>query len=211
VDWGSPENPDLFVKVWMDVAGPIYVDYIHLSVPDIDLSTDFAYDGTPMADQTDRASLTNRFVEHALVDGQMFATVQMEDGSPAPGYDLTDGPVGSLLPEDLRIGAVINTQSRGPLVAVWHLGGEGTTARGDRVAWGYFYADPAEVPWGSGGNPELFVKVWYDVSGAVFAAFFHVSVPDIAVYSELPRDGTYDNQGMLILSNRFVEHRYRTR
>ncbi len=57
-------------------------------------------------------------------------------------------------------------------------------------------------------NPDLFVKIWFDVGGAVFVDFFHVSVPDIEVYSELPNDGYYDNRGTTILSDRFIEHRY---
>ena len=58
-------------------------------------------------------------------------------------------------------------------------------------------------------NPDLFVKAWYDVSGAVFLDFFHVSVPDIDVFSELPVSGPYDNQGTSTLANRLIEHRYR--
>jgi hypothetical protein len=76
------------------------------------------------------------------------------------------------------------------------------------VVWGYFFASADTVSWGSQQNPDLFVKIWFDVGGAVFVDFFHVSVPDIEVYSELPNNGSYDNRGTTILSDRFIEHRY---
>ena len=51
------------------------------------------------------------------------------------------------------------------------------------------------MTWGSQNNPDLFVKIWFDVCGRVDVNFFHVSVPDIEVYSDLPDDGTYDQKG----------------
>jgi hypothetical protein len=48
---------------------------------------------------------------------------------------------------------------KGPIEAVWKKGGEDTTARGDRVIWGHFYASPSDMTWGSQNNPYLFVKI----------------------------------------------------
>jgi hypothetical protein len=204
--WGSASNPDLFVKIWIDVTGPVYVDYFHVSVPDIDVYTDFSYDGVP--DQHGTATLTDRFVEHSLVNGVSSSKIQAEDGLSPAGYSATANPVGVTLINNLRIGAMIDTEDKGPIEGKWHLGGQDTTGRGDQVLWGYFYADPALESWGSPNNPDLFVKVWFDVSGAVYVDFFHVSVPDIEVYSDLPSSGGYDHSGTTTLSNRFVEHRY---
>ena len=92
----------------------------------------------------------------------------------ADGYDVTD---------DLWIKAVINTEEKGPIDAIWAKGGEKITASGHKVIWGYFYASPDNVNWGSANNPDLYVKIWFDNSGRIDVNFFHVSVPDIEVYS----------------------------
>ena len=103
---------------------------------------------------------------------------------------------------------MINTVEKGPIDALWRLGGQDTTARGDQVVWGHFYASPTDVTWGSQDNPDLFVKIWFDVSGRVDVNFFHVSVPDIEVYSDLSDEGTYDQQGTTIMDNRYIRHEY---
>ena len=87
---------------------------------------------------------------------------------------------------------------------MWRLGGQDTTSRGDQVVWGHFYASPTDVTWGSQDNPDLFVKIWFDVSGRVDVNFFHVSVPEIEVYSDLPDEGTYDQHGTTIMDNRYI-------
>ena len=206
VSWGNANNPDLFAKIWMDVSGSVYVDYFHVSVPDIDVYTDFANDGT--ADKQSIATLSQRFVEHSRVNGVIGAKSQIEDGISPLGYSAAMNPTGSILINDLRIGSVINTVDQGPIEGVWRLGGQDTTASGDKVVWGYFYADPDIMSWGSQNNPDLFVKVWFDARGPVYVDFFHVSVPDIEVYSDFPSSGGYDKSGTTVLSNRFVEHRY---
>lgn len=206
VSWGSKNNPDLFVKIWMDVNGPVYVAYFHVSVPDIEVYTDFSYDGTP--DQQGRATLTDRFVEHYEIDGVNGSNVQAEDGLSPAGYSVSENPLGTELINNLRIGAVINTEDKGAIDGIWRLGGQDDTARGDQVVWGYFYADPNVMSWGSQNNPDLFVKIWFDVGGAVYVDFFHVSVPDIDVYSGISSSGDYENNGTTVLLNRFVEHSY---
>ena len=206
MSWGSQNNPDLFVKIWMDVNGPIYVDYFHVSVPDIDVYTDFSYDGTP--DQQGQATLVNRFVEHYQINGVSGSTVQSEDGLPPSGFSASGNPMATQLINNLRIGVVINTEDKGPIDGVWRLGGQDTTSRGDQVVWGYFYADPKVMSWGSQNNPDLFVKIWFDIGGPVYVDFFHVSVPDIEVYSGISGTGGYEQDGTTILLNRFVEHAY---
>ena len=206
VSWGNPNNPDLFVKIWIDANGPVYVDYFHVSVPDIHVYTDFQFDGS--VDQQGTATLTNRFVEHHRVNGITGSTIQSEDGLSPAGYAAAGNPQGTGLINNLRIGATINTVDKGPIEGVWRQGGQDTTSRGDQVVWGYFYADPSVMSWGSPDNPDLFVKIWFDVGGAVFVDFFHVSVPDIEIFSNRSSGGSYANRGVTILSNRFVEHRY---
>ena len=115
---------------------------------------------------------------------------------------------GYLVTSDLRIRAVINTVEKGPIDAVFYNGGEKTTSRGDTVIWGYFYADPNDVSWGDQGNPDLYVKIWFDVSGRIDVNYFHVSVPDIEVYSDYPYDGTYDQYGTTTMDYRYIRHEY---
>ncbi len=206
MSWGSQNNPDLFVKIWMDVEGPIYVDYFHVSVPDIDVYTDFSNDGTP--DQQGRATLTDRFVEHNQINGVSGSNVQSENGLPPSGYLASGSPIETQLINNLRIGVMINTEDKGPIDGVWRLGGQDDTSRGDQVVWGYFYADPNTMSWGSQDNPDLFVKIWFDIGGAVYVDFFHVSVPDIEVYSGISGSSGYEENGTTILLNRFVEHAY---
>jgi len=117
-------------------------------------------------------------------------------------------PIGFMVATNLWIGAVVDTEEKGPVEAVWKKGGEGTTSAGDQVVWGHFYANPLDVTWGSEDNPDLFVKIWFDVNGRVDVNFFHVSVPDIEVYSDLPDDGTYDQKGTTIMDNRYIRHEY---
>lgn len=207
MDWGSENNPDLFVKIWFDVSGALFITYFHVSVPEIDVYSDYPYDG--QADQQSTATMFRRFVEHDYrADGFGSAKEQYEDGDPAPGYYPAGNPAGSITRNNLRIGAVVNTEGKGFLEAVWQEGGSDITARGDQVVWGYFYADPSIVSWGSPNNPDLFVKIWFDVGGKAYVDFFHVSVPDIEIYSELPTDGSYDNKGTTIMADRFIEHEY---
>jgi len=114
---------------------------------------------------------------------------------------------GYIAADELWIKAVINTVE-GPVEAVFHKGGENLTERGDTVAWGYFYADPADVSWGHEDNPELYVKIWYDVTGRIDVNFFHVSVPSIEVYTDYPYNGTYDKHGTATTDDRYVRHEY---
>ena len=123
---------------------------------------------------------------------------------------LTNGTAyskGYMAANNLWIKAVINTDD-GPIDAVFYKGGEIVTERGDTVVRGYFYADPNDVPWGHEGNPDIYVKIWFDAGGRLDVNFFHVSVPDIEVYSDYPYDGTPDTHGITTIDNRYVRHEY---
>jgi hypothetical protein len=101
---------------------------------------------------------------------------------PTPPSGPPTPPIGFMVVTNLWIGAVVDTEEKGPVEATWKKGGEGTTSAGDRVIRGYFYASPSVVTWGSQDNPDLFVKIWFDVSGRIDVNFFHVSVPGIEAW-----------------------------
>ncbi|OEU78655.1 MAG: hypothetical protein BA865_13830 [Desulfobacterales bacterium S5133MH4] len=206
VTWGSEDNPDLFVKIWFDVSGRVDVNFFHVSVPDIVVYSDYPYDG--VLDEQGTTTMSRRYIRQYYEAGQSYSDENYEDGNPLPGYFPSGYPFGYSTINDLRIGAVINTLEKGPVDAIWRLGGQDTTARGDEVVWGHFYASPSDVTWGSEDNPDLFVKIWFDVSGRVDVNYFHVSVPDIEVYSDIPDDGTYDQKGTTIMDDRYIRHEY---
>ena len=206
VTWGSENNPDLFVKIWFDVSGRVDVNYFHVSVPDIEVYSDYPYDGTP--DEQGTTTMDRRYIRQYYQNGESNMDENYEDGNPPSGYSPSGNPSGYLTINDLTIGAIINTEEKGPIDAVWRLGGQDTTSRGDEVVWGHFYADPNDVTWGSENNPDLFVKIWFDVSGRVDVNFFHVSVPDIEGYSDLSSEGAYDQKGTTIMDNRYIRHEY---
>ena len=206
VTWGSQDNPDLFVKIWFDVSGRVDVNYFHVSVPDIDVYSDYPYDGT--LDEQGTTTMDWRYIRQYYQNGQSYSEENYEDGYPPAGYWPTGNPFEYSTINDLRIGSIINTVEKGPIDALWRLGGQDTTSRGDQVVWGHFYASPSDVTWGSENNPDLFVKIWFDVSGRTDVNFFHVSVPDIEVYSDLPSDGTYNQKGTTIMDNRYIRHEY---
>ena len=206
VSWGSSNNPDLFVKIWFDVSGRVDVNFFHVSVPDIEVYSDYPYDGSP--DEYGTTTMSRRYIRQYYENGQSNSDENYEDGNPPAGYLPTGNPSGYSTINDLRIGSMINTVEKGPIDAVWRLGGQDTTTRGDQVVWGHFYANPNDVTWGSSNNPDLFMKIWFDVSGRVDVNFFHVSVPDIEGYSDLPSEGAYDQKGTTIMDNRYIRHEY---
>lgn len=114
---------------------------------------------------------------------------------------------GHFVTQELWIRAVINTDD-GPIDGVFYKGGENTTDRGDTVIWGYFYADPSDVSWGDRGNPDLYVKIWFDITNRIDVNFFHVSVPNIDVYSGYPYNGSYNKHGTATMDNRYIRHEY---
>ncbi|MBW2738450.1 MAG: M4 family metallopeptidase [Deltaproteobacteria bacterium] len=206
VTWGSQDNPDIFVKIWFDVSGRLDVNFFHVSVPDIEVYSDYPYDGT--VDEYGTTTMSRRYIRQYYENGESHMDENYEDGNPPAGYLPTGNPSGYSIINDLRIGSIINTVEKGPIDALWRLGGQDTTSRGDQVVWGHFYASPSDVTWGSSNNPDLFMKIWFDVSGRVDVNFFHVSVPDIEVYSDFPNDDFYDQKGTTIMDNRYIRHEY---
>ena len=206
VTWGSPQNPDLFVKIWFDHNGRVDVNYFHVSVPDIEVFSDYAYDG--VTDENDITTMSRRYVRHYFENGVSGSEEKYENGNPPANDAAAGSPPGHFTLSTLRIGALINTEGKGPITAMWQEGGSAKTEGGHEVLWGHFYASPDDVTWGSKANPDLFVKIWFDADGRTDVNFFHVSVPDIEVYSDFPGDGIYDEKGTTIMDNRYIRHEY---
>lgn len=205
VDWGSPDNPEMFVKIWQDVSGRTDVNFFHVSVPNIDVYSSAQFpEGARHSDST----LTQRYARHFYTDSE-------QDSS--SGEELIDTPDALVITPNfphpnpyaslhaIQIGVMIHTEEKGEISGIWQLGGQATSARGDEVMWGYFYADPADVTWGNVDNPEVFVKIWADVSGRIDVNFFHVSVPNIRVLSGT--DG-YQLESSLSLQQRYARHEF---
>jgi len=203
VFWGSKENPEVFVKIWFDANGRIDVSYFHVSVPDIDVYADYRENLLESVTTLNRRYVRLYYNQNSR-DG---VEVNYEDGIPAAGYSPPQNPPAYSVINGLEISAVINT-ANGPIDAVWKKGGDALIAGGHQVLWGHFYADPSDVSWGSKNNPDLFVKVWFDAGGRTDVNFFHVSVPDIEVYSDYPGDGFYDEKGTTIMADRYIRHEY---
>jgi hypothetical protein len=208
VTWGSANNPDLFVKIWFDHGGRLDVNFFHVSVPDIEVYSDYKYDGT--IDEQNTATTSDRYIKHYYENGESFVEISKEDGVSPPEYEQKGKPTAYNTINGLKIGAIINIEDwfRQPLDATWYLGGIENTKRGDTVVWGYFYADPHAVSWGSVNNPDLYVKIWFDVSGRIDVNYFHVSVPTIEVYSDYPGDGRYDKTGITLMTDRYTRHEF---
>lgn len=213
VSWGSPDNPDVFIKIWFDHKGTQFVNFFHVSVPDIQVYSKNTQ--TENRGENSLATQTRRYIQHRYFAGGSDVTEAEETGQPSGDAFSGESPAGysGMMGRDFRIGAIIRTQEMPgeivPVEAILRLGGKGRTDRGDEVAWGYFYADPSKVPWGSKDNPEVFVKIWSDHnSGRTDVNFFHVSVPDIEVYSDYPDICGYDQADVTTLDQRYVRHEY---
>lgn len=205
VTWGSADNPDLFVKIWFDAGGRIDVNFFHVSVPDIHVFSDYPYDGA--SDEQSITTTSLRYVRHYYENGVSDSENSPEDGNPPAGYAAASNPTAHQTLKDLLIGATIRTVEKGAIDALWRKGGQGTTDRGDQVLWGLFYADPEQVTWGSRENPDVFVKVWFDAGGRLDVNFFHVSVPDIEVFSGTG-GSNFSQKGTAIMENRYIRHEY---
>ncbi len=151
--------------------------------------------------------------------GTLTADVPPEDieGNPRPNPGSSNPDIGAyeaseigyMVGSGLWIRAVIHTEEKkGDIEAFWKKGGTGRTAGGDQVIWGHFHAHHSDVTWGSENNPDLFVKIWFDRNGRLDVNFFHVSVPDITVYSDYIYDGMPDEQGTTTMAMRYIRHYY---
>lgn len=129
-------------------------------------------------------------------------TIPICDSEPTP----TPSKQGYVISPDIWIKADIKSEEKGVIDAVWRLGGEEKTSRGDRVVWGLFFANPKDVAWGSSNNPDLYVKIWFDVSGRIDVNYFHVSVPDITVYTMKGNGKIMTNTSTV--NTRYVKHSF---
>ena len=205
VSWGNINNPEVYVKIWFDASGRVDVNFFHVSVPNIKVHSQYRSD---VLRNENVATLQDRYVRHSYENGQGYSEVNKEDGIPSEGYKQESNPTGNDV-ASLKLGAIIKTVEKGNVEAVWKLGGQSTTSRGDVVIWGYFYANLNDVSWGSLNNPEIFVKIFVDAASIVtFVNFFHVSVPNIEVYSDFPRGGDYNLKGTTTVSDRYIRHEY---
>jgi len=207
VSWGSKNNPEVFVKIWFDPSGRLDVNYFHVSVPDIEVFTD--YSGDRNYDSNGTTTLDRRYIRHYFSLNTPSTDEQFETGIPNSGDFPSRNPTNNNIINNLKIGATINSEGgAGQIDAVWRLGGQDTTSRGDKVVWGFFHANPNDVSWGSQDNPDLFVKVWFDVSGRIDVNYFHVSVPNIEPASDYPADGTYDQKSTTTMGKRYIRHEF---
>lgn len=207
VAWGSSNNPDLYVKIWFDPSGRLDVNYFHVSVPDIDVYTD--YSGDHNIDSFGTTTTSKRYIRHHFTLNTPTTEEQLESGIPNTGDFPARNPLINDIINNLKIGATINSEGgAGQIDAVWKLGGQDTTARGDQVVWGHFYANPSDVSWGSSSNPDLFVKVWFDVSGRIDVNYFHVSVPEIEPASDFTADNIYEQKSTTTMEKRYIRHEF---
>jgi len=201
VTWGDKNNPDAFVKVWFDASGRTDVNFFHVSVPDILVSSTLG----SISGETKPSTTNYRYVRHYYQDSKANAELLATSEAAATKVTTESQPTAYSIASGLQVGAFIETVEKGNINAAWKLGGTGVSARGDKVAWGYFYANPKDVSWGSANNPEVYVKIWFDVSGRVDVNFFHVSAPNIKVFSGV---GKFDNFASIATNQRYTRHEY---
>jgi hypothetical protein len=212
VTWGNSDNPEVFVKIWFDVSGRVDVNYFHVSVPQIDVHT--AWRGNSQTQRLNgTTNMSDRYVRHFFnSDGTAAEEVSREDGASPAVHDFPLKQIPHSYPtiKGLAVGSLIATETADFIDGVWFAGGQADTARGDKVGWGYFSANPAQVEWGNANNPEVFVKIWFDMSGRIDVNYFHVSVPDIGIYSDYTNTlgSTASASGLTRLDDRYTRHQF---
>lgn len=210
VSWGNKENPELFVKVWFDTSGRIDVNFFHVSVPDIQVYS--MKNGGELLFAT--TTLTKRYARHYFESNGQQGTVTENTDQPYNVVRTKYNPTQIEEAPDVSMGVLIDTVEKGEIFAIMEPGGFGYSQRGDVVTWGHFYVAPKDVSWGNPDNPEVFYKLWFDVSGRIDANFFHVSVPDVTVGSQLIEFGdiekSYTELKFSVINTKFryARHEY---
>ena len=198
--YGSPYNPELFVKIYIAANGWCNMAFNHVTVDPVTVFSAHQYGGT--ADQTGSATLENRLLQHE------FTGVAIDPGKQsAGGQSGTASSAGYPLGSALWSQAVLQVPGN-PVTLVWKEVGTDTTPSGARVVSGYFYADPADFAYGSVYNPEVFVKVYIDPTGWANMAFNHVTVDPVAIDSAHEYAGAPQQSGSVVLDSRLLEHSY---
>lgn len=206
-DWADKNNPEVFVKVWFDPSGRIDVNFFHVSGSEIQIEVLSGLKENPKGEAS-VITAQNRYARH-IFNSNGSSSAELLD-TPDKGFVKASGtPRAHNIPvKNAQIGAVIHTEDNGDLQAAWHLGGSSKTSRGDEVAWGFFYADPNQIGWGFENNPDVYVKVWYDAQDKrLDVNFFHVSVPNISVYSGSTTQ-RYDSMTQTTTGSRYTRHHY---
>lgn len=202
---GDKNNPQVFVKISMDNTGQLDVDFLNVSAFDIRVSSDYPYDG--VTDEENRIGTSGRSLRHAYGSGghSSYAPAGNVLFSEMP----SDSAVGYTMSNDMTLGAVVQGNGNDPGNLVWYTKGHEYLSGGRAVIWGYFCASPYTLEWGT-HEPDIFVKIFSDGNGGVDVYFFHVSASDlqVAVYSDYPHDGVYDQAGMTGVNNGYLHHEY---
>lgn len=210
VSWGSSNNPEAFVKIWYDHTGRIDVNFFHVSVPDIEVYSEYNPESAAENSFSSLTSMDNRYVRQ-VYDSNSLLPVGTDETFSDGTYAGIDKSFENTLcvANGLHIAGKINTLKKGEINAIWHQGGRSKTIRGDEVVWGMFTASPDDVAWGNPDNPELFVKIWFDKFGRLDVNFFHVSVPEIFVYSDYQG---FSSKSLTLIENgghdRYHRHEY---
>ena len=207
--YGSPYNPEVFVKIYIDPNGWTNIAFNHVTVDNVSVYSSHHYNGT--ANKSGTVSLSNRLAEHQYngvsIDYTMSAGGIGDDGSSNSTLAATASDGGYTISSGLWMKALLQP-SIGPVTLIWKEVGSDTTSTGDRVVSGYFYADPDEFAYGSPYNPELFVKIYIAANGWANIASNHVTVDNVTVYSAHQYSGSPHQTGVVSLNKRLVEHPY---
>ena len=201
--YGSPFNPEVFVKIYIDPGGWCNVAFNHVTVDDVEVSSAHNYSG--IADQSATITTNSRLKQHEYTGVSTDNTLSSSGLSEGAAVSAGDG--GYVLSSDLWSKAVLQVAGH-PVTLIWKEVGSDTTPSGDRVVSGYFYADPADFAYGSAFNPEVFVKLYIATSGWSNMAFNHVTVDDVTIYSAYQYAGTPHQTGSVDLNGRLEEHQY---
>lgn len=210
--YGSLSNPEVFVKIYIASNGWKNIAFNHVTVDKVDVFSALDYNG--QHDQKGEISLDNRVVAHSY-DPVGNPTPSTSAGSLFSGwacypsvefFPIRDSGYGAT--KDLWIKAVLKPAWTSHVTLRWQKGGEDVSPAGATTVWGYLYADPADFPYGSESNPEVFVKIYKAENGWQNIAFNHVTVDDVDVFSALSYDGKVDQQGTISIKNRIAPHPY---
>ena len=224
--YGSPFNPEVFVKIYIDPGGWCNIAFNHVTVDNVEVSSAHNYESDPGdgdpgdaklvgntikarlvsgADQSATITTRNRLIEHEYTGVSIDNTLISSGLSEGAAVSAGDG--GYVLSSDLWSKAVLQVPGS-PVTLIWKEVGSDTTPSGDRVVSGYFYADPANFAYGSAYNPEVFVKLYIATSGWSNMAFNHVTVDDVTIYSANQYAGTPNKTETISLNGRLKEHQY---